>query len=75
LKFREATLDDHELMKDEIQFGEISIKSIAQAWVSDNEEGARYWVVAKPYALGQIRVQMWWERHRGEPWPDIFHQL
>jgi hypothetical protein len=73
VKFREATEDDHELMKDEIP--EFGIKSIMQAWVTDNEEGARYWVVGMPYALGQIRIQMWWERQRGEPWPDIFNEL
>ena len=65
----------HELLKEKIPLPGRSMNSIAQAWVTDNEEGARYWVVARPHAYGQIRIQMWWERQRGEPYPDIFHEL
>jgi len=76
MKFREAIPDDHELLKEMINFpGMTPMPSFHQAWVSDNEEGARYWVVAKPYAYGQFRIQMWWERYRGETYPDIFHEL
>ena len=50
-------------------------RTITEAWVSDNEKGQRYWVVALPYAFGQIRLQVWLERVRGEVYPCIFHEL
>lgn len=75
MKFRLATEADHPEMQDSFTIEDQTIKSIADAWVTDNEEGPRYWVVAKPYAYGQIRLQVWWERIRGEPYPSIFQEL
>ena len=75
MKFREATEEDHPLMLEGTQVGSLRIPSIAEAFVTDNEEGQRYWVVARPYAFNQVRLQMWLERYRGETYPNIFHEL
>lgn len=76
MKFREAKDEDHELLRYEIKLpGCPPIKSVKEAWVTDNEEGSRYWVVTCPYTYGQFRIQMWHERTRDEPYPDIFHEL
>lgn len=62
-------------MKDTFTLGDQTFSTISDAWVTDNEEGPRYWVVAKPYAYGQLRLQIWWERYRGERYPSIFQEL
>jgi len=51
------------------------IYSITEAWVTDNEEGARYWVMHRPFACGQTRLQIWHERERGELNPAIFSEM
>lgn len=75
MRFRPATDEDHPLMLDRIGGREDAPRSIAQAWVTDNEEGQRYWIAVLPYALGQVRLQTWLERFRGESYPSIFHEL
>jgi hypothetical protein len=73
VKFRQATEDDHPLMRDTVPHTDL--RSISEAWVTNNEDGQRYWIVVLPYALGQIRLQTWLERTRGEYFPAIFHHL
>jgi hypothetical protein len=51
------------------------IYSITEAWVTDNEEGPRYWVMNRPYACGQTRLQIWHERQREEAYPAIFSEM
>jgi len=51
------------------------IYSVTEAWVTDNEAGARYWIIHRPYAFGQHRLQIGHERQRGEPCPDIFSEM
>lgn len=75
MKFRPATRDDHPLMREETVVGDLRFPSITEAFVTDSEEGPRYWVVVCPFAYGQHRLQVWWERWRGMPYPDILHQL
>jgi len=75
MNFRPATPDDHPLMRDLVQAGGPAIPSITDALVSDGEEGPRWWVVVRPYAYGQRRLQVWHERVRGEPYPEILHEL
>lgn len=76
MNFREATRLDHDLMVDSLPMpGGSPVFSVHQAWVTDNEEGPRYWIAVRPYTFGQLRLQMWHERERGEPYPDIFSEL
>lgn len=49
--------------------------TITDAWVTDNDDGQRYWIAVLPYAFGQIRLQLWLERVRGEAYPAIYHEL
>lgn len=76
MRFRHANPADHSLLSEKITLpGGDSIPSISLAYVTDNEEGQRYWVVVAPYTFGQFRIQAWCERSRGEPFPAIFHEL
>jgi len=76
VKFRAATPEDHPLLREETDLGGgVKIPAVTDAFVSDSDEGPRYWVVNCPYAYGQFRLQVWWERHRGMQYPDILHQL
>jgi len=75
MKFRKATPDDHPLMREESDVLGVKIPAVSEGFVSDSAEGPRYWVVSCPYAYGQFRLQVWWERHRGMQYPDILHQL
>lgn len=53
----------------------LDVPSITEALVTTNEEGQRYWIAVCPYAFGQFRIQVWNERVRSEPYPDVFHQM
>lgn len=64
MKFRAATQEDHELFEPHLE-----------GVVSDNEEGPRYWIIKRPYAFGQRRLQIWHERRRGEAFPAIFSEM
>ena len=76
MKFRQATREDHILMQNKLEFlGSDPIYSITEAWVTTNEEDARYWIIRRPYAFGQTRLQLWHERQRGEPFPEIFSEM
>ena len=81
MKFRNATRDDHPAMQETIDVsallggGPEPFYSITEGWVTDNEEGARYWVINRPFACGQTRLQIWHERERGEPCPAIFSEM
>jgi len=76
MRFRPATVADHPLLAERIEFpGLEPFPSITEAFVTDNEEGQRYWVVVRPYTFGQYRLQVWNERVRGETFPDIFQEL
>jgi len=75
VKFRPAIKDDHPLVSESFDVGGVAVPSVADALVTDNEEGQRYWVVVRPYAFGQFRLQLWLERVRGEAYPAIFHEL
>jgi len=76
MKFRQATRDDHPDMQDTIELpGMAPIHTITEGWVTDNEEGPRYWIMNRPYACGQTRLQIWHERQRGELMPEIFSEL
>lgn len=75
MNFRAATEEDHPLLGQSFDVGGISVPSIADALVTDNEEGQRYWIVVCPYAFGQFRLQLWLERDRGEAYPAIFHEF
>lgn len=75
MKFRKALPEDHPLMREKTNLGSLTIPAVTDAFVSDSEEGPRYWVVVCPYAFGQFRLQVWWERWRGMECPDILHQL
>ena len=77
MKFRQATREDHPEMQEMIgaELGIEPFYSVTEAWVTDNEEGARYWVVHRPFACGQIRIQIWHERQRAEAYPAIFSEM
>ena len=75
MKFRPATPEDHPLMREETGFGTLKIPAVSEGFVSDSGEDPRYWVVVCPYAYGQFRIQVWWERWRGMQYPDILHHL
>lgn len=76
MKLRPIRPDDHELVAQLFRvIDDIVLPPAHEGWVSDNEEGPRYWVMVEPFLYGQFRIQVWWERWRGMEYPDIFHQL
>lgn len=75
MKFRLATDVDHSLLVDEARIFGTKVRSVSEALVTDNKAGQRYWIVVRPYLFGQLRLQVWHERVRGEPFPAILHEL